>query len=129
MVSLPGDICVHPVWRPCLKSRPHFFEQLSFRPPDLSFRNLLGKMAPELPQSQSREANSVMVGARGSDSEVFACSTLFGMRRLDAAFGKTLRLTFALSISRRHGVGLGAGVTHRGRGCVSTEPTSMRRPN
>ena len=29
-------------------------------------------------------------------------------------------------MSPRHGVGRGAGVTHRGRGCVSTEPTSMR---
>src|SRR4029077_21174798 len=28
-----------------------------------------------------------------------------------------------------YGPGRGAGVTHRGRGCVSTEPTYMRPPN
>ena len=83
--------------------------------------------------------NSVTVRVPGSDSEFLAREARFGVRRfakgrirhgeLDAAFGKTLRLAFPLRISKRHGVGRGAGVTHRGRGCVSTEPISMRGPN
>ena len=87
---------------------------------------------------------------RGSDSEFLAREARFGVacrvvalceggrrsakgriRRgeTDAALGKTVRLAFPLRISQRHGRGRGAGVTHRGRSCVSTDPTSIRLPN
>src|SRR4030095_16596316 len=114
MVSPPGDICVDSVWRPCLKNHPHFFERFSFRHPDLSCRNLSPVAAAESPQSQSREGNLVTVKARDSDREVLAREARFGVRRLDAAFGKTLRLAFPLRISQRHRSGRAAGVTHRG---------------
>jgi len=42
----------------------------------------------------------VTVGARDSDSEVFAREARFGVRRLDAAFGKTFRLAVAFRSHR-----------------------------
>ena len=69
-------------------------------------------------------SNSCILLLRTSDAS-------FHVRRNEpnAAFGETLRLVFPRRITQRHRVGRGAGVTHCGRGYVSTEPTSMRGPN
>src|SRR4029077_19765353 len=101
--------------------------------------NLLTTPEAEWKQSQSREGNSVTERARDNDSKVLAREARFdvggratGRIRCgepDVAYAKTIRLTFPLRISRRHGVGRGLGVTHPGRGCVSTDPTSIRPPN